>query len=449
MTSFNYILNSFFRKKIAIGVDLMNQIIRFPGSKSLLIRVLLISTYLEKPLLIENASSCSDVLTMIDNLRKFGFIIENDEDKISIQPPCKFANKNKIFFIKDSATAFRFLLARMASITDQRFEITVSKQLQDRPMRPLIKILEQQGAIIDSRRFPFSIEGKKLAGGKVKLDASISSQFISALLLIAPSYENDMEIEFEGELVSASYLNMTIKLMRYFGINVIWQKDRIFLEKGQKYQNPEKIKIEPDYSSACYFWALGALSEKEICTEFAGNKFSQADLHFLKIIDKMGACVKTKFISSNETNNEENGNGNLLTNKICVQKKQLHGVKVNMKDMPDQVPTLSILALFAEEKTTISGIAHLRFKESDRIAALLSELKKLGVKIEWNGNQLTIQPLQNTENKRIILGTHQDHRLLMSFAILQTKFPAIQFNEKKSVEKSFPKFFQELELCKK
>lgn len=427
----------------------MKQIIRFTGSKSLLIRVLLISTYLEKPLLIENASSCSDVLTMIDNLRNFGFIIENDEEKIYLQPPCKIANKDKSFFIKDSATAFRFLLARMASITDQRFEITVSRQLQDRPMRPLIKILKQQGAVINSRGFSFSIEGEKLAGGKVQLDASISSQFISALLLIAPSYKKDLNIELKGELVSASYLNMTIKLMHYFGINVIWKKDKIFLKKGQKYQNPEKIKIEPDYSSACYFWALGALREKEICTEFAGNKFSQADLHFLKIISKMGAYVKTKFMSPNEIKNEENGNCDLLPNKICVQKKKLHGVNVNMKNMPDQVPTLSILALFAEEKTTISGIAHLRFKESDRIAALLSELKKLRVKIEWKGDQLSIQPLQNLENNRIILDTHKDHRLLMSFAILQTKFPAIQLNEKKSVEKSFPNFFQKLELCKK
>jgi len=397
--------------------------VKLQGSKSILNRVLIISTFLESSLKIYNFSECDDFKTMIDNLRKIGFEFYFPENYLIIVPPKKI-KRNSHFFIKDSGTGFRFLLSRIASVKDLETTIDVSPQLKKRPMKPLIRILKQMGAEIDDKNFPIKVKGKELKGGIIEIPANISSQFISSLLLIAPCYRHDFEISLKGNIVSRPYIEMTLKIMDDFGINSDFTDNKITIASGQKYVNLEYYHIEPDFSSACYFWTLGALSNNFICTSNWNLNSIQSDYKFLDILKKMGVEIVEK------------------DDKMCVKRKHLKGIEIEMKNMPDQVPTLAVLSLFANSKTVIRNIGHLKYKESDRISALIKEIKKIGGNIEYKENSLIIYPLEKPPNK-VILETYNDHRMAMSFSILKAVFPYLYIKNMDSITKSYPDFFKD------
>jgi len=269
------------------------------------------------------------------------------------------------------------------------------------------------------------INGALLEGGVFNLPADISSQFISSLLLIAPSYKNDLELFLEGEVVSRSYIDMTIMIMRDFGVIVDFDGKRIFIKAGQKYNDLEEYKIEPDYSSACYFWALGALSRSVVSTNTINTTSLQPDYKFLTILINIGTKIEIE------------------KDKICVSHGKLKGISVDMRDMPDQVPTLAVLALFADSKTTITNIEHLKYKESNRIEALITELSRIGADINYKNGTLTTNPLNHIPEV-ITLNTYKDHRLVMAFHILKILFPQISINNTSSVDKSYPNFLDDV-----
>ena len=393
------------------------------GSKSFLNRILIISTFLDSPLKIYNFSRCDDLNTMVENFRKIGFEFYTDEDYLIIVSPEQMKSPSHLY-IKDSGTGFRFLLTRLVVEKGLETTIDVSPQLQKRPIKPLVKILNKMGAEIDDQEFPIKIKGNDLKGGKIEIPANISSQFISSLLLIAPCYEQDLEITLTGEIVSRPYIEMTLQIMDDFGIESDFIGNKIQIKSGQKYFNLSYYHIEPDFSSACYFWALGALSNNFVCTSGWFQKSIQADFQFLEILKKMGAEIVIK------------------DDKICITKGSLSGIDIEMKNMPDQVPTLSFLALFAESKTIIRNIGHLKYKESDRISALLKEIKKLGGNIEFKENSLTIYPLVKSP-ANVFLETYNDHRMVMSLSILKAVFPYLTIKNMDSVTKSYPDFFED------
>jgi 3-phosphoshikimate 1-carboxyvinyltransferase len=397
--------------------------VELEGSKSILARVLIISTFLSKPLKIVNSSNCNDICTLIDNLKQLGTGFKGQGNSLTVFPNEPVTNQIQIN-IKDSGTAFRFLLAKLAILQDTHSTIKVSAQLEKRPILPLIDTLQTLGADFECTGFPVRIIGKQLNGGEIDLQADISSQFVSALMLIAPAYNSRLTINLIGRIVSRSYIEMTVAIMRNFGVKCEFIKNKIIIESGQEYSNPGIYKIEPDFSSAGYFWALGALSNKEVCTSCISGDSLQSDFQFLSILKKMGAKV------------------NSSSKSVCISRGSLKGIDVEMKDIPDLVPTLAVLALFANSPSQLRNIAHLQYKESNRIFALVSELTRIGANIKFVDESLIIHPFKN-KPAALEMDEHHDHRLVMAFHILKAAFPYIRINNKEIVTKSYASFFDD------
>jgi len=392
-----------------------------PGSKSIINRILIMATYLNEPVTMTNFSTCRDVLVMLENLKNLGFISKIDNNICTLTPPKSFNRKVKLY-IHDAGTVYRFLVARLAAWEGLECEIKVSKQLSKRPIKPLADLLLDNGAIMEIDGV-IKISGKKLDRISGLVDPTISSQFYSAIMLLAPILRNGVELQFKEKPVSFSYLSLTQQVLRIFGIKSNLTVNNLKIAGLQKMKSPESILIEPDYSSACYFWALGAMSNIPIGTSVKEMESMQGDFNFWKVLQKMGADIIER------------------DNKILVQKRNLNGINIDMKDMPDQVPTLAIIALFAKGKTTVSGIAHLKHKESDRISALVDELTKIGAMIEYKNSTLTINPISGHIPKNVLLRCYDDHRLVMVFSLLKLIYPTLRLDDSSAVEKSFPEFF--------
>lgn len=403
----------------------LGNFIEVEGSKSIINRILIIASILNKPLRIYNYSSCEDIKTMQANVTKMGIDFkmgDNFVDLISSQLP----QNNLKLHVQDSATAFRLLLARMAALPGVNSTITISSQLQNRPHKPLVDILNKIGADVKQIDDRFEISGCKLSGGVLDINASISSQFISALLLISPLMLDDLIVNLKGTRASNGYIEMTISIMKQFGIEVKTNNNQISVAAGQKYKAIDSYYIEPDFSSLCYFWALGALSKKGVNTNYISISM-QPDHKFINLLRLMGADIQIE------------------NSRISVKKNKLSGISVNMSNMPDQVPTLAVLAIFADSSTTINNIAHLKHKESDRLKAIKDEFTKLGVKVVLTRNSLQINPCRNI-NKNVTLKTYNDHRLVMAFSILKKNIPTISLQSVVAVKKSNPLYFKQLNL---
>ncbi len=388
-------------------------------------RLLIIASLQKQNIHILNPAYNQDILTMLACLSSFALKSEKTERSLYLKPftPNSF---NHELYVHDSATALRFVLSRMACEPGHYFQLDVSSQLSKRPIQELIQNLRQLGAIIPRIEFPLEIGGVKLKGGEIELDASISSQYLSSLLLIAPRINTALTLNLTGKTVSVSYLEMTRKLMQQCGIKTEYSGCKLFIQEGQEYHLPDTFEIEPDLSSACYFWALSALTGKEIPVWYPHRESLQADHDFLNVLQEMGC----KVIQANET--------------ISVQGNQLRSVDIDMNSMPDQVPTLAMLGLFADNPVKIRNVSQLKYKESNRLDALLTQLPKLGAKVVYENDILTVYPL-NKEIPNCLLNTYNDHRLAMTYSLLKTVHPQIEIDDLKSVGKSYPAFLQDLD----
>ncbi|KQC06548.1 MAG: hypothetical protein APR54_01585 [Candidatus Cloacimonas sp. SDB] len=399
----------------------LNGTIKLEGSKSILNRILILSTFMTKPLKLENFSSSEDIITLVQNLRRLGMKIIQENNTITIGIPEKFQD-GQTYFIKNSGTALRFLLTRLAFIPGLDSVVDASEQLRSRPVKPLVNILKNSGVQFKNDKLPLSFRGINFRGGNYNVSVSISSQFVSSLLLCSSQLEQDLIIHYSGTPVSVSYIDLTRDILQDFGIKVEKQNNSYRVQRGQKITIPDEYRIEPDLSSAAYFFALGAVNEGEVKVQVP-DRSKQPDHKFLKILEEMGAKIEY--------------DGNLVT----VKKDRLTGIKADMNTMPDQVPTLACLALLADSPTEIYGIDQLQYKESDRLMALLQELPKLGSSLRYEGNRLHVTPLRS-EPTECRLETHHDHRLIMSFSLLKQVFPQINLSGRKAVLKSFPHFFK-------
>ena len=403
----------------------LGNFIEVEGSKSIINRILIIASILNKPLRIYNYSSCEDIKTMQANVTKMGIDFKMGDNFVDLISS-KLPQNNLKLHVQDSATAFRLLLARMAALPGVKSTITISSQLQNRPHKHLVDVLNKIGADVNQIDDRFEISGCRLSGGVLDINASISSQFISALLLISPLMLDDLNVNLKGTRASNGYIEMTISIMKQFGIEVKTNNNQISVAAGQKYKAIDSYYIEPDFSSLCYFWALGALSKKGVNTNYISISM-QPDHKFINLLRLMGADIQIE------------------NSRISVKKNKLSGISVNMSNMPDQVPTLAVLAIFADSSTTINNIAHLKHKESDRLKAIKDEFTKLGVKVVLTRNSLQINPCRNI-NKNVTLKTYNDHRLVMAFSILKKNIPTISLQSVVAVKKSNPLYFKQLNL---
>lgn len=391
---------------------------RAPGSKSLTNRALLIagsatgSSTLARPL------RSDDTEVMATALRALGAGVDCDTDELwRVQGLSGPPHRDAAVYCGMAGTVGRFLVPMLAA-GEGRFEVDAHAQLRRRPLGPVLDALRAQGAGITGEGFPLSLTASGLAGGEVEVDASVSSQFLSGLLMAAPLAHRATTLRF-GALVSASYLRLTADVMRAFGAELAVSDHQIDVAP-QPYV-ATRYEVEPDASSASYF--LGAAAVTGTTTRLLGldrRATAQGDIELIGFLEQMGCVAR-------------DGADVELTGPAA-----LRGVTVDMGNSSDVFMTLACVAVFADRPTTIEGIGHARVKESDRIAACAENLRRLGIEVDEGPDYLRVHP--GTPQPDVRLPTYEDHRVAMAFSVIGTRVPVV-LEEPAVVAKTFPGFF--------
>ena len=328
-----------------------------------------------------------------------------------------------------AGTTMRFLTALCAAIPGIDVVLSGSERMHARPIKELVTALRGLGAEIEYIGTegcpPLRIRSKThLKGGTITMNGTVSSQFISAVLLTAPLNTNKLVVDIEGEQISRSYIDMTLQSIKEFGVAISNESyKRYMCTAGQKYQ-PRATQIEGDASGASYLWGLAAISSGRVTVRNVNPQSAQGDIHFPEVLMRMGCAVSSD------------------SRSITVAgPKTLKGIEIDMSNMPDVAQTLAVIAAFAQGTTTMRGLSTLRVKETDRIAALHAELEKVGIRSEPGPDYLVVHGGQ-PHGARI--KTYDDHRMAMSFAMMSTRVPGIEIEEPHVVEKSFPTFWDAL-----
>lgn len=407
----------------------MNAKVIIPGSKSISHRAVIAASLADGASSIKNFLLCEDTCFTIGFLRQFGVQISVEKDSLTVNGlgGRMIAESNRReFFLGNSGTSLRFLLS-MVCLSQGEFILTGNSRMSKRPIGDLVSGLNQlgvQASCIKKDGFPpVLVKANGINGGKAKIKGDKSSQFVSSLLLSAPYAKSNVEIEVLGSLVSRQYVDITLDVMKKFGIIIFPDQYRYFEVSVSKRYLPCQFKVEGDVSSASYFWAAAALTGGTVLTSNINpDKTLQGDIVFLDILEEMGCRVERK------------------RNQVEVEGVQLSGIEIDMGRNPDLVPTLSIVALFSRGKTAIRNVAHLRHKESDRLHSITLELKKLGADVEELVDGLVIQGGKKLSGTA--LDCHGDHRIAMSLALVGLKTPGVKIMGERAVNKSFPSFWE-------
>jgi len=398
-----------------------------PGSKSYTHRALVAAALAQGESILSNALQAEDTELTAQALVRLGAGIRWQETAIWVQGTGgRWAPVTDPLHLGNSGTSMRFLTA-LTALGQGKYVLTGSDRLCQRPMGELLEALGQLGVSAVSERGdgcpPVLVQGG-LSGGRARLSGAISSQYLSALLFIGPLAPQGAEIEITGELVSRPYVDLTLEVLRDFGISYYREGYRYFqLPGGQRYL-PQDYEIEADASNASYFWAAAALTGGRVTITNLSLDSCQGDVDFLAVLARMGCHLSTSPAG------------------LTVAGGPLRGIEVNMANMPDLVPTLAVAAAFAQGDTVITGVSHLRHKESDRLAAVAAELGKMGVKARDTDDGLIIT---GGRPQGAQIETYQDHRLAMSFAVAGLKVPGVVIRDSDCVAKSFPDFWEYLE----
>lgn len=405
-----------------------NATIEIPGSKSYTNRALVMAALTKGPVTLMNPLYSEDTEAMLECLKALGLHIETLADKIIVHGDLSgIQNGSYELFAKDSGTTIRFLLALLCLAPGTKI-LKGSTRLNQRPIKDLVDTLRSAGAKIyyleTEEQPPLQIHPSSLGSvDSITIDASMSSQFFSALLMIAPKLKG-LKIHSKGEIISRPYVDMTVDTMRKWGIDVSQMKDGSYhVPSGQHYKK-DLYTIEGDYSSAGYFFATAVLTQSIITLKNLNPDSFQADRKFLDILSTMGNEIK------------------INDDAITITGKQIIPLSIDMEDCPDQVQTMAVLAAFAKGTTVISGVRSLRLKETERVQALKNELAKMGIKTEDTHDTLTIY---GGDPRAATIDTYGDHRMAMAFAVAGTKLPGMKINSPEVVNKTFPDFWKQLE----
>lgn len=371
-----------------------------------------------------------DTRYMKQALAAFGVTVEEGPESATVHG-CDgdLAIPGEELFVGNAGTTMRFLTT-LGALAPGEVRITGSERMQERPIRDLLDALNEMGVDAQSVKNndcpPVILKGGGVPGGTVHLAGNKSSQYLTSLMLSAPYFKNDTLIKIQGELTSKPYVDLTLDIMKTFGVTVENESYKEFrITSGDRYTG-RTYEVEGDASSASYFFAAAAVTGGEVTVDHLNPASAQGDIGFPAVLEQMGCSVKK-------------GDG-----KITLTGNRLRGVNVSMNNMPDVAQTLAVVALFAEGPTTMTGIANLRIKETDRIGALASELTKLGATVITGEDRMTIHP-GPVATSGAEIETFDDHRMAMSFAIAGLIIPGVKILEPGCVNKSFPEFFQHLE----
>lgn len=429
----------------------LNATVRVPGSKSLTNRALLIAALANGTTKLSNALFSDDSKYFAQALQTLGFDVQLDEanhEMIVKGLGGKIPAKQAELFIGNAGTAARFLSAFL-TLGNGEYILDGDARMRERPIGDLVDSLTQLGANIQPSAFslqpsvcpPIKIISNGLSGGKTKVAGDISSQFLSALLMVAPYAKSPIEIELTTELNSKPYVDMTIEIMKDFGVKIQRHDYQNFKIPLTTYQIPvsslqspilqssnspeSTYPIESDASAASYFFAAPAICGGSVTVENISRKSLQGDIGFLDVLTQMGCTVK-------ESNNS-----------ITVHRQSsIVGVDIDMRDIPDTAQTLAAIAPFANSPTRIRGIASARVKETDRVSATCTELKRLGVQVDEHQDGMTIYPTFNLQPA--IIQTYNDHRMAMAFSLIGLRFDGVTIENPNCVSKTFPNYFEVL-----
>jgi len=402
--------------------------ILIPGSKSISNRALLLAALANGVSEVRNIQISDDIRFMVKALSDLGVSIQLDEKAHKVVVGgCsgQFLNKHCAIWCGESGTLARFIMAACAGVSGAYY-FDGAAALRKRPMGTLLNILVSQGVTCipnDTDNLPITIiSANGLRGGKVFVDGSKTGQTVSALLMIAPFARSALSIRVE-HLVSRSYVDLTCSVMEEFGVHVDCPHDLEFTVTPPQSYDARDYTVEPDLSTASYFFAAAAVTGGEMTVQpIHRSAIRQGDVIFLSILEKMGCEVL------------EQSSGLKVVGPLRLQ-----GAEVNMQDCPDLFMTLAVIAPFAKTPTTITGIGHARFKESDRLTVMRQGLESLGVHVEEGDSWIKIYPSIPHGG---IVKSHNDHRIAMAFSVLALCVPGIIIEDAECVSKSCPEFFQ-------
>jgi 3-phosphoshikimate 1-carboxyvinyltransferase len=417
----------------------VNATVTVPGSKSITNRALVLAalTKMDVHLRLVGALRSEDTEVMVAALKQLGYEVEPHWDEpepyvlFPYQDRATIPAKSADLFVANSGTTMRFLTAMVAAGVG-RYRLDGVPRMRERPIQDLLDALNQlQGvrAYSEARNGcpPVVIESTgAIATGAITVRAGTSSQFLSGLLMAAPFFSDDekpVTIEVEGPVVSEPYVEMTLAMMRQWEYAATRTAPNRYSVSDCGQHNPSRYAIEPDASAASYFWAAAAITGGRVTVAGLNRTSLQGDVRFVDVLARMGCRV------------EECDAG------ITVRGGALRGVDVDMNDISDTVMTLGAVACFAEGPTTIRNVAHIRHKETDRIAALAAELRKLGAEVEEREDGLTITPRPLTG---CAVDTYNDHRMAMSLALVGLRVPGVVIRNPGCVAKTYPGFWQDL-----
>ncbi len=418
--------------------------LRLPGSKSISNRVLLLSALADGTTEVHDLLRSDDTERMLDALRILGIKLEALGDNALQQSSQAWRvsgcggdlpNKEAKLFLGNAGTAFRPLTAVLA-LSGGRYELSGVARMHERPIGDLVDALRQLGADIrylDNEGFPpLQIAPAQLAGEMVQVRGDVSSQFLTGLLMALPLLGRTVSVEVTGELISRPYIEITLAMMARFGVTVErqgWQRFVVF--GGHRYRSPGTIHVEGDASSASYFLAAGAIGGGPVRVEGVGRDSVQGDVRFAEALQQMGAHIEM---------------GDNWIEASAPPGGKLTAIDLDCNHIPDAAMTLAVAALFADGTTTLRNIASWRVKETDRIAAMATELRKLGATAEEGKDYLRITPpatgyqLPATSSA---IDTYDDHRMAMCFSLAAFGSNGVRINDPGCVAKTFPDYFDE------
>ncbi|MGE5604656.1 MAG: 3-phosphoshikimate 1-carboxyvinyltransferase [Bacteroidota bacterium] len=407
----------------------LNFTVQAPGSKSLTNRALLIAALCDREVRLSNVLFSEDSRHFMDCLINLGFKVESDENAKTVIIKGNngiIPHRNAAINVGSAGTAARFLTAFLA-VSEGEYLVEASLQMAARPMKPLLDALKSIGAQFEFLGrpdcLPFRVKGAASPDGAVTLEANISSQFLSALLIVGCLGKTGLEIKISGELAAKPYIEMTLRMMADFGVEVATDDFRKFKVAPQHYIGRD-YPIEPDVSNACYFWAMAVLTGGSALVKEIPLDSLQGDIQFLGVLKQLGARIGDKkggiYI--------EGPAGGVFP-----------GIKADLGATPDQTMTLAALAPYASSPTIIRNVGLIKFHESNRIAAIINELKRMGIRAEELDDGIMIHP---GEPHSAEIETYDDHRMAMAFALTGLKTPGIRIKNPECTKKTFENYFE-------
>lgn len=405
--------------------------INLPGSKSVSNRALLLAALACGKTVLTNLLDSDDVRHMLNALSALGinYTLSADRTRCDITGnggPLRASGALELF-LGNAGTAMRPLAAALC-LGQNEIVLTGEPRMKERPIGHLVDSLRQGGANIDyleqENYPPLRLRGG-FTGGDIEVDGSVSSQFLTALLMTAPLAPEDTTIRVKGELVSKPYIDITLNLMKTFGVEITNHHYQQFVVKGdQQYHSPGRYLVEGDASSASYFLAAGAIKGGTVKVTGIGRKSMQGDIRFADVLEKMGATITWG------------------DDFIACTRGELHAIDMDMNHIPDAAMTIATTALFAKGTTTLRNIYNWRVKETDRLFAMATELRKVGAEVEEGHDYIRITPPAKLQHADI--GTYNDHRMAMCFSLVALSDTPVTILDPKCTAKTFPDYFEQL-----